>query len=137
MGFYPASDDQLSEVAQSCQLRYGLTPRTEWLKVGGYENKGPLNIDPQIVAPYNTDLKKGSPNGRKPPRSASGPATSRSGTCCSPTGRRTLGGWEFRSWRPCPKDWTSRCTSFPREPIMKICVSTRILLRKLCRWPRL
>eukprot|EP00438_Fugacium_kawagutii_P034447 Skav203490 [mRNA] locus=scaffold3956:93065:94507:+ [translate_table: standard] len=33
MAFYPASDNQLAEVAQSCQLRYGLTPRTSWLQV--------------------------------------------------------------------------------------------------------
>mmetsp|Transcript_59111 Transcript_59111/g.93637 ORF Transcript_59111/g.93637 Transcript_59111/m.93637 type:complete len:489 (-) Transcript_59111:54-1520(-) len=33
MAFYPASDDQLVEVASTCQLRYGLTPRTTWLKV--------------------------------------------------------------------------------------------------------
>ena len=33
MGFYPASDGQLSEIADSCQLRYGLRPRTSWLQV--------------------------------------------------------------------------------------------------------
>lgn len=31
MGFYPASDDQLLEVAESCETRYGFAPRTFWL----------------------------------------------------------------------------------------------------------
>ncbi|CAJ1418374.1 unnamed protein product [Effrenium voratum] len=33
MGFYPAKDSQLAEVADSCYLRYGLRPRTAWLGV--------------------------------------------------------------------------------------------------------
>ncbi|CAE7853398.1 PRCP [Symbiodinium sp. KB8] len=33
MGFYPAADGQLSEVSDSCNLRYGIRPRTSWLQV--------------------------------------------------------------------------------------------------------
>eukprot|EP00434_Breviolum_minutum_P020801 symbB.v1.2.018349.t1/scaffold1457.1/size117646/7 len=33
MAFYPAADDQLAEVAESCKIRYGLTPRTAWLPI--------------------------------------------------------------------------------------------------------
>ena len=33
LGFYPAADAQVDDVARSCELRYGLTPRWEQLAV--------------------------------------------------------------------------------------------------------
>ena len=33
MGFYPAADDQMSQISDSCQMRYGIRPRTSWLQV--------------------------------------------------------------------------------------------------------